>query len=482
MYKNIVRLSLSLLLFILVSISSVSATVLPLGIHPYDFIYQSIEKNETIKQDYYFYTVAPYQLENNSQFLSTLSFLQTSENKINYFLIGTESFGSETFQKPIFHEVLRAGITGQLSTHFSLYSNISLDESKAKDAGYVGKKWRGLAGGVEQSFITAQFKNFDLHLGRFRSFWGIQKSLLLAESNALDGFQYSFHYKKISFTYRFAKLNQLQTDLQTTVFDNRYFAGHRFDIRLHKKLKLGIFESIIFGGVGRTAEFNYLNPLMSYHAEQLNNNVNDNSFIGGDFVWYPKQNYKLYGQLFIDDYQIEKETQGDQEPNEYGFILGGYAVNLLPSYDLRIEYIKITNRTYNQAYERNRYTFENNSLGYFNENDFDKTNISFTRWLSTKSSASLNFSYKRKGEGNISDSWTEPWLDSNEPYYETFPFGTVEKTTTVSGQYKGFLYNNFYIDAQLGIEQIKNRNNVISDSEQNGFVRILLYTFFSGKI
>ena len=481
MIKNYFRVSLLLLLLGTVSQTS-SAIVVPLGIHPFEFVYQNIERNETLNQDTFFYPVAPYLLDTTYALPASLSFLKTSEKKINYFLIGNESFQTNSFQTPTYYEILRGGFTGKLSSHISIYANISLDETKAKDITYTGKKWRGLAGGVEQSFVTATYNNFTLHAGRFASFWGIQKSILLAGSNALDGFQYTFHYRKISLTYRFAKLNQLQTDLQTSEFDNRYFVGHRLDFRLHKNLKFGIFESIIFGGVGRTAEFNYLNPLMSYHVEQLNNNVNDNSFIGGDFVYYPKQNMKLYGQLIIDDFQIDDKTQGDQEPNEYGLILGSYLVNIFPSYDLRVEYIKITNRTYNQAYERNRYTFENISLGYFNENDFDKTNFFVTKWLSQTSLVALNFSYKRKGEGNINDNWTEPWLDTNDPYTESFPFGVVEKTTHLSGQFKGFLYKNFYLDTELGIESIQNRNNIKADSEQNSFIHISLHAFFSGQL
>ncbi len=458
-------------------------TLLPLGLHPYDFVYDKLERYESIHQDQFRYSVAPYIIPKDNSQIAPLSFLQNDNVKrINLFVIANESFQSQTISSAESYETIRAGLSGMFKDNIYLYTNISLDEQKAKDESYTGKKWRGFAGGVEQSFVVAQFKNFDITVGRFKSFWGIKKSLVLSESNALDGFQYSYSYKKVSLTYRFARLDQLETDLSTEIFDNRFFAGHRLDFRLHKKLRVGLFETIIFGGVGRTAEFNYLNPLMSYHAEQLDNNVNDNSFLGFDFTYYPIVNSKLYGQVLIDDYQIEDESQGDQEPNQYGIIFGGYFADLISSYDMRVEYVKITNRTYNQAFERNRYTFENRSLGYFESNDFEKINLSCIKWLSPHSSLSLNLTYQQKGEGNISDTWTEPWLDSDESYSEPFPFGVVEKTNSVSAQYRGFLYNNFYLDAEIGIENIYNRNNVIQDSENNNFITISIYTFFSKKM
>lgn len=483
MNKRFLRLIISLLIINIFSTNIFALPIIPLGLKPFDFFYDKMEKFELYHHNTYLYAVAPYAIEKNTLTLAPLSFLQSDLHKnINLFFIGGESFNSQTLQSSQSLEIIRAGLSGIFGKNIFFYSNISLDEQKAQDPNYLGKKWHGLAGGVEQSFLNVRFKQLNIFVGRFKSFWGIKKSLLLSESNALDGFQYTFTYKRFALTYRLAKLDQLETDLTTSIFNNRYFAGHRLDIRLHKKLNVGLFESIIFGGIGRTVEMNYLNPLLSYHVEQLNNNINDNSFLGVDFRYYPIKNFKLYGQLLIDDYQIEKKSQGDQEPNQYGAIIGGYISDIVQSYDLRMEYIKITNRTYNQAYERNRYIFENRSLGYFDTNDFDKLKLTLSKWITPLRSIALHYSYKRKGEGNITDEWSEPWLEQNNDYSEPFPFGVVEKTNRISGQFKGFLLKNFYLDVEAGFENITNRNNREQDSLQNTFISISLITFFSKRM
>ncbi len=481
--KKITNKIIILILLAGVQTSVVFASgIFPLGIPPYDFLYDKLEKSETTQQKFQIYTVAPYFKEDFKAEQIFLPYLQfQKDKKLNLFFMANESFQSQSLSQPIANETIRAGITG-LFGKFFLYTNIILDETIAEDPNYSGKKWHGLAGGVEQSFMAARFQYGDVFIGRFKSFWGIKKSLLLSESNALDGFQYRLKYKKLSLSYRFAKLDQLATDLTTSVFDNRYFAGHRIDMRLHKKLRIGLFESIIFGGVGRTAELSYLNPLLSYHVEQLNSNVNDNSFLGVDFTYYPFQNSKLYGQAMIDDYQIEQSSKGDQEPNQYGLIIGGYFTNIYNSYDLRIEYTKVTNRTYNQGYERNRYTFENKSLGYFDDNNFDKTSLSISRWITSDSKFTLHFSYQRNGEGSILDNWTEPWFESETEYTEKFPFGIVETTKRISGKFQGFLLANFYLDTEVGYENIRNRNNVEQSSLHNQFISISLFTFLTKSI
>jgi len=38
----------------------------------------------------------------------------------------------------------------------------------------------------------------------------------------------------------------------------------------------------------------------------------------------------LFGQLVVDDWQIDNKSQGDQEPNEYGLLVGGYLADFLP--------------------------------------------------------------------------------------------------------------------------------------------------------
>lgn len=465
---------------ILLSYSTKAEGLIPLNEEEYDFLYTTFERTETRSTDYFNYQLAPYHLDDQRFDPGPLNFLRPPNNgRINFFVFGKENYTAREHQHSNGLENLRGGFTVAPFDNISVYTGFSLDEAKAKDENYTGKKWRGLAGGVDQSFFNYHEAKIDITVGRFASYWGIQRSLVLSGTNNLDGFGYTVNWRKLSLSYRLAKLDRLTGLTDSLIFENRYFAGHRLDIHVNKQFRIGVFETIIFGGEGRTVEFNYLNPILFYHSDQLNDNVNDNTFVGFDFTYLPKQGIKLYGQLLIDDYQIEKKTQGDQEPNEYGIIAGAYFTDLYPSVDVRTEYVKVTNRTYNQKLDRNRYVYKNHSIGYFDKNDFDKASLDIFYWINSFTRSGISYSYYRQGEGTINDPWSEPWMDSTGDYSEPFPTGVVEKTHEISGFLQGFFIKHLYVYGKFGYRSIKNDNNLEYFNSSNLFFQMTVSTFLS---
>lgn len=464
----------------LLAIDGFSGALIPIGLDEYDFLYEAFERKETQALDSFDYQLAPYISTNNRFDYSPLSFLGNDRNdKMNLFIIGNENFSSEENNRLIAFESIRGGISVSPFRNIFVYSNFFLDEKKVKDSSYTGKKWRGLASGIEQSFVVYHSKALDIISGRFKSFWGIQKSLVLSGSNALDGLSYNIRWGKIVLSYRLAKLNPINNFLDSNLIENRYFAGHRLDLHINNRLRLAIFETIIFGGVGRNFELNYLNPILFFHADQLNDDVNDNTFLGFDFTYLPIRGLKLYGQVLVDDFQIEKKSQGDQEPNEYGLVVGGYLTEIDCSCDFRVEYVRVTNRTFNQVLERNRYVHEETPISFFNNNDFDRLRLKISKWINPFLKVGFNYSYTRQGEGKILDEWTQPWLAVQGNYHEPFPTGIVEKRHRLGSQLKGFFVNHFYLDFEVGIMLLKNIRHVEFENTTLKFVRFSFSTYFS---
>ena len=364
-----------------------------------------------------------------------------------------------------------------------VYGNFVLDEQKADDENYTGKKWRGLAGGVEEAFVHYRLKPMEITVGRFASFWGPPNSLVLSPDNALDGLGYSFHWGRLVLSYRLAKLDGLNPDEDDVEqFENRFFAGHRLDIHFARWLRMGFFESIIFGGPGRQVDLLYLNPIVFFHADQLNEGMDDNTLVGLDFVVKPRQGLRLYGQLLIDDFQIDKDTQGDQEVDQYGVIFGMDLAEVMPSMDFNLEYSRIADWTFNQALERNRYLYNGQLIGGALGNDYEQLNVSLKKWFGENTAASTNFAYRRQGEGRVTAEWTAPWLDTEGDYDEPFPTGVVETTRSASVRLRSFLLNHFYLDTQAGIDWIDNYRHVDGDNQSLPFVRLQISTFFSAPV
>ena len=469
---------LFIFLFIIgLAVKSDAVVFLPLDDSEHRFFYKQIERNEYQHHTVSDYFKAPQFIPDSLTDFTLYKFLQIeSIENANLILSFNDRLFIKEKSKTISFEKLKAKLFVKPFSNVYFYSSISLDEQKAEDSVYTGKKWRGLAGGIEQSFATYNSKTFTAIAGRFKAYWGIEKSLLLSAEQPLDGFSYSLKWKKLTLSYQLAKLNQIGITLGTLFYENRYFAGHRIDVALNDNFRFGLFESVIFGGYGRTIEFNYLNPVLFFHSDQLNDNTNDNTFLGFDFTYFHKKT-KLYGQVFVDDMQIEKKSQGDEEPDQIGLTIGVFQTDICNNTDLEFTYTRITNRTYNQAYPKNRYTENNRSLGYYDTNDFDLISAEVRHWLSRKTILTLNASYHRQGEGSINDAWTEPWLDIEGDYSEDFPTGIVEKRTKLQLGVESFVSGNFFIKADGGYLSTANSFHIESNSEKTFFLNLYLTAY-----
>lgn len=396
--------------------------------------------------------------------------------QLSPFIILSEDFKAQKYARGLGNESIRAGFLAQANKTISVYASFLLDERLAKNPDYDRKKWRGLAGDIESAMAVYRGRGFQIMAGRFGSSWGpARQSLILSETaRPMDGIQIRSSWGKFMFTYQFAKLNRVRSvDENQVGYINRYFAGHRIAFKPNDNLHISIFETIIYGGPGRTIEVAYLNPLMFFHAFQLNESYDDNTFLGFDLTYYLNNRHKFYGQFLIDDYQVDSKVRSDNEPNEIGILLGFHTINLFDLFDTKAEYLKITNRTYNQNLDRNRYENRGELIGHPFGPDGDRYSVSFIKWFENNKKASLNIAYQRKGEGRYDAQWDTPW-DDVDNYSEPFPTGVVEKSFMFSAGFVGYIKSYLYIEAASGIDFIDNYDN------SNGVTKTI--PFFSVRL
>jgi hypothetical protein len=461
-----------------------SSGVIPIGLPESDLLYSRMEREQTLSLETLDYQLGPYRFElipfspgpfgRIAQTIGTRACLFGS--------VREEIFGSR-YARGRAYESIRAGVAMRPGRQLFVWGNFVLDEQKAKDPLYTGKKWRGLAGDVEQAFVWYQNGGFNLQAGRFASFWGGANSLILGPHSIMDGLAYSFRWGRLTLSYRLSKLDGLSPERSlVSVFENRYLAGHRIDFQLSKRFRLGVSETVIFGGPGRQVEFAYLNPILFYHSSQLNSNSDDNTLVAIDFDFKPVNGLRLYGQLLVDDFQIEKKKQSDQEPNEYGLVAGLYGADIAKGWDLNAEYTRVTNRTFNQPHPRNRYLFNGKPIGAATGNDYDLLSVSLIRWFNRDLRGSLLTEYGRQGEGSPLDEWATPWLDISGDYSEPFPTGVVEKRWSVAGGLNGIIRNLLVLDAKAGVSRVSNFGHRAGQDRTVPFVQIALSAFLSGTI
>lgn len=460
------------------------AGVLPVGQPEYEFIYDRMDRLAAGSLDKSDYQLGPYRFDLLPSDLSPFNrFREVNGTRVTLFGFPAEDMRSARYARATAFESIRGGLAARPTNNLFVYAHLALDEKRANDPNYTGIKWRGLAGDVEQAFVYYQAKSFGAQAGRFSSFWGVRNSMILGSNAIMDGFAYTLRFGRVAFSYRFAKLDGLSPDRNdVAAFENRYLAGHRVDVHLSSRFRVGISEMVVWGGPGRTLDFAYLNPLLFYHSSQLNDNADDNTLFGFDFDLKPYRKVHVYGQLLVDDYQIEKNRQSDQEPNEYGFILGSYIADVLPEWDVKAEYSRVTNWTYNQPKPRNRYLFDGKPISAALGNDYDLVDLSLIRWVDNNLRTSVNIKYFRQGEGSPKAAWTQPWMQVTGDYSEPFPTGVVERTFTVSAGLKGFVKGLLFVDAEGGVQGIRSYAHVCGDNRTVPFFRLMLSAFLSTNL
>ena len=463
-----------------------SAVLIPPGFSEYQFIYDFTRRAEMTQPELrLFGLVQPISTKRLTPPFPFEKILATPEQmNITVFAFASEETDYAKFARARAYESLRGGFIASPISNLTLYSEFRLDERLAEDPQYTGKKWRALAGEISTAYINFEKDNWDITLGRFVSNWGPANQSLILSSTArpMDALLARLRWGRLQFSYQIGQLNCLQDPDSASPAQYRYFAGHRLDIRLRENIYLGLFETIIFGGYGRSFDIAYLNPLLFFHSVQLNNDTDDNTFLGADFEIFIRNRHKIYGQILVDDFQIDKKEPGDYEPNELGILLGFESLNLVENIDLHLEYCRITNRTYNQIFERNRYINDGRLLGHSLGPDGDRFLLTLSRWFRYDTRASVDFEYRRQGEGRFDSPWTQPWLDSPGNYDEPFPTGTVEKYLRAALGATALIEQHLFIDFNAGCRFYRNFRHISGQNETIPYFTGKLSLFFSVPI
>jgi len=370
-------------------------------------------------------------------------------------------------------------LTYRISNTWTVQTAYRVDGGLVDDILYTGKKWDNFAGYAELAVLSYKGKRLSLDLGRSRHAWGISGGgnnlFLSSRAFPLDGLSLKYHLAdKISFYSIIAALAPVDAVSPFTpdsLTENRYFSAHALRISPYFWWDIVLKESVVYGGVGRQFEPAYAIPFIWFHAEQLNRNVDDNTFFGIESVVRLKNRYAGYVEILLDDYQIEKKSDSDNEPNEYGIIAG------IDIYDfplemgaIELEYTRIANYSYNQMKSRNVYINQGYPIGYSLGPDNESFKMTylyhFKKYLTTEFTAYL----QNRGEGRLGDPWEALWL--NPGYEEDFPSGIVEKTRGISVSF--FFHKNDFIQSKmlLDIADIKNEGNISGVDKTTWSVRL----------
>jgi hypothetical protein len=373
--------------------------------------------------------------------------------------------------------------------HLGLFNVINLDQELGDDPLYLGKRWRGFTGFSEQAYALLHFDKYLVKFGRDFLWWGRghDATLIISDySRPLDQFLAQIDLPRLRLTYVVAKLNRMPLpdsliERYRVEFVERYLAAGRLEFEpLKNRLRFAVTQLVLNGSAHRNFEWYYLNPFIFYHGEQLNEDQRGNTFGALDFVARPAARMELYGQLLVDDVQIEKTRRGDLEPNEIAYLLGAEFADpfAMLGTTVGLEYTRVANRTYNTAREGEKFLHRNRPIAHFLGNDFDRWLVHAGTYVGKQVQLYLTTEYRRRGEGRIDSTFDMPWLKYSleEGYREKFPSGVVEKSWHLGLEARWHSRPGFFVAIQGQYSHYKNLANRPSVTEND--TRLFLHVWW----
>lgn len=391
---------------------------------------------------------------------------------------------NKTHDTPATDFQLNPQIFFPFSKNLSFFVNLKL--FKEAPATYIGKTFRGLHAYMEQSYLFYQTNHVQLKLGRdFIQFGPGRTGQLLFSDNSRTFDQYfvKLFNKYLSFSFFGITLDKRHSESlpqNPNKIANRYINGHRLSFNLQNKYFIGMSEVVLYGGPNRNWELAFINPVNFYYASTSNGPHMDANFLYNiDWDFYFPYNINLYGELLIDDYQVDKKEPGDLEPNEIG-LLGGinYTPQFIPYSRLNIEYVQIRNRTYNAPIlDWEKYLHRNEVIGYYLGNDFKLWYAMFEKWWTARLQSKLHITFLRKGEGTVRGAFNTDYMNYSveEGYNEPFPWGIVESNLQIG--LEGFYYLNKWLNMDFIIyrDSYKNFQHIRGKSKNQISMRLNLF-------
>jgi hypothetical protein len=344
-------------------------------------------------------------------------------------------------------------------------THLELDTRLKYDPDWFGKKDRTIAGRTAEAYLDAQWKFGEVFFGRLDRNWGppgIPGLLLSANPYGLDHFAVSVGSAKLQFQ---AIATQLDDRDSTGLVVHRFMVQHRLRL-VPGRWGVALWEGTVLAGRDRSFEAWYLNALNAGILEQWNGGGNVNSFIGLDVE--RRGRVSAFGQLMLDDIQVDRAGASDLKPVSYAFTLGARGGIGDAATAWRVYYTRVTNLTY-----RNEDSLQvplYHSLGT-GRNFADYDQLTATLALLPRAGLLLTpeITYLRQGEGDP----RLPHPDvSAYPTTPTIFQGVVERTLrlALAGSYAPSARVGLSCD--VGVHRISNFQHAAGDTRTRVLARV----------
>lgn len=329
------------------------------------------------------------------------------------------------------------------------------------DPDYRGKKDRFIAGRIGEAYAATSWRYFEAFFGSLDRNWGSPETeglLLSPNPYSFDHLMLRLGPRRLRIEFGTAQLDPLPLwDSSQPV--NRFLAMHRLVAEPSASLTFSLAETAVYaqtGGIPRGFEPWYLNPLNLFLLQQYDGATTANALLAADVAWRPRGSLRLYGQLYLDDFQVDDSLLTDSEPPAYGFTLSaaGGAGGGAAAWSLL--YTRITNLAYRTPANEEQYSFRGIGIAR-NFADYDQATARITLLPAPLLLMGGEITLLRQGEGHYLLRYPAESLYVSTP---TFLQGNVERTVRVAASARWTPARGIDLAAEAGRHFVSNAGNV----------------------
>ena len=352
--------------------------------------------------------------------------------------------------------------------HFAFVTHPRVDNRLKYDPEYIGKKDRFVAGRNDEAYVIGSWKYLDVFFGLADRNWGPPEVAGLIVSTA----PYAYDHLFLRLGPRQLRLEMLATELndlpewadsvgqaQTSARDRRFLSVHRLVVEPSDRFAFSLSEAMLYaneGGISRSWEPWYLNPLNLWLLAQYQGKTTGNSLVAADVTWQPRPDLRLYGQLYLDDIQVDRRQTSDREPPGYGFTLNATGGALGGRVSWSAFYTKVTNLAYRTPANQEQYTSDSVGLARAHD-DYDQLTARVTTAPAARALLSGEVTVLRQGQGGIGTHYPAVSQYADSLWFLT---GVVERTLRIAAQASWTPVYGVNLSADVGRHFVRNANHV----------------------
>jgi hypothetical protein len=313
-------------------------------------------------------------------------------------------------------------------------TRLAVEPRLSDDPDWPGRRDLEVVGRAIEAYASAQFAYGSVFYGQLDRQWGPGGE----PGAALSGFRYPRTDFGLELGTATVRLRSLWTDLRdetdsTGATVHRYFAAHRLDLRLSRRVTVGLWETVLIAGKDREFESIFRNPFsLSLLANTYGFGARGNVMVGADATWRAIGATTLRAELAVDDLNYNERGNPDRAPDRLALALGaGGPLGARLSWSAL--YALATSTAFRAADPFESFVDAGTGIGR-NATDYDRFAVRVGipvggRWLVQPEASLL-----RQGEGRLTDPFPPPGERGTTPQLFT---GTMQRTWAIGARLDG---------------------------------------------